>query len=126
MRAVSGSLLRFGLVGLANTALGFAIFAALHYGMCATPAVANSAGFGFGLVLSYVLNRRFTFRSNRPHGELTGPFLLAAICSYAVNIAVLEACIRIGLVPIFLAQLLAMASYTIVFFLLTRYLVFNR
>jgi len=53
--------LRFGLVGICNTAVDFAVFLSLlKLGVPAVPAAV--AGFACGTVNSYLLNRYWTFR----------------------------------------------------------------
>lgn len=55
--------IRFGLVGCANTCLDLGVFALLSYaGLAVLPAIIISTS--CGLTLSFILNRRFTFRSS--------------------------------------------------------------
>lgn len=60
VRAELGRIVRFCLVGLTNTAITFAAFAALAAAGCDAP-VASAIAFGVGAVNSYQLNRRWTF-----------------------------------------------------------------
>jgi putative flippase GtrA len=104
---------RYGLVGLANTAVGLsAIYVAMqvfgwHY------AAANVLGYGLGLAVSFLLNRRFTFRSSRalsPREPLF--FLLVFGASYAIQLGALVICVETLHVNRCAAQALAMAVYT--------------
>jgi putative flippase GtrA len=58
-------MIRYGLVGLVNTAVCLsAIFVSMH--VIGLPyALANAIGYALGLIASFLLNRRFTFRSSR-------------------------------------------------------------
>lgn len=57
--------LKFGAVGIANTGLDVALFAALTL-LAGIPApVANIASYSAGIGLSFVLNRAWTFRDRR-------------------------------------------------------------
>ena len=56
-------LARFGLVGMINTAVGLSIIAVLDLGLRVPPALANAAGYLVGICVSFVLSRRFVFRS---------------------------------------------------------------
>ena len=62
----SGPLLRYGLVGTFNTLLDLTFFTFLSVGLHITPILANVVSTSFVLSVSYVLNRLFVFRSNRP------------------------------------------------------------
>ncbi|HEY6758526.1 MAG TPA: GtrA family protein [Baekduia sp.] len=62
-------LLRFGAVGAINTLLTLAAFLALTHGGIAT-APASALAFGAGATNGYILNRRWTFHSER-HGPGT-------------------------------------------------------
>jgi putative flippase GtrA len=117
--------LRYALVGVANTLLGFGCILALQQGLGIAPLFANAAGFALGLLLSYSLNRRFAFRSTRAHASAFPAFLFCAGASFGLNVLVLQ-CARIwaGL-PDQLAQGLAVGSYVVGFYLLNRYVVFN-
>ncbi|WP_309605729.1 GtrA family protein [Phenylobacterium sp.] len=123
-----GLLSRFGLVGLANTALGFGVIAALDIGLGVNRQVANALGYGAGMVLSFILNRTFVFHS-RDRPRATAPkFVASLLIAFCLNQAVLFAVSQVlgGSTPERLAaQLVAMASYTGAFFLLCRLWVFR-
>jgi len=57
-----GALVRFATVGACTTALDAMLFLALT-ASGAPPALANIASYSCGIALAYVLNRRWTFRS---------------------------------------------------------------
>jgi len=129
MGELVGEILRFGLVGAANTALGLGITSALDLGLHINPQIANAMGYAAGMVLSYVLSRVFVFR-RAAEGELTAPKFVAALAvAFAVNQLVLLTMGR-ALGPSqlmhFAAQVLAMASYTAVNFVLCRLWVFRK
>lgn len=118
-------LLRFGLTGLANSAVGWAvIFGGLWAGLGGL--AANAAGYAVGLVLSFTLNRRFVFGvtgavSAREVAKFLGAFAIA----YGANVAVLLAA-QTALGPdSALAQLPAIAVYVLIFFLLSQFVVFR-
>ncbi len=73
---------------------GVGIAAAIvHYGMLvglvetglASPVPATLAGYVGGGIVSYLLNRRHTYRSDRPHGEATWRFALVAFVGFLVT-----------------------------------------
>lgn len=121
-------LARFGLAGLVNTAVGFAVIAGLDVGLGVEPHLANAAGYAVGIAIGFVLNRGFVFRSGAGW-RTTGPKYLAAILiAFALNQAVLFAAGSVlGVEPAMrlAAQLLAMASYTAAQFILFKLWVFR-
>jgi putative flippase GtrA len=70
-------LLKFGLVGVLNTAIDFSLFTFLFYIAGWPLLLANTTGYLAGLVNSYLLNRYWTFR------DLSGPTTLGQTALYA-------------------------------------------
>lgn len=118
-------IVRFGAVGLVNTAIGAGVIAlALRAGL--GDYAANASGYALGLVSSYALNRRFTFRAGGA-GTMAerGRFLLTALIAYAVNLAILALGRSTGLGGTMVLQLAAMGAYTLAFYALSRRFVFG-
>lgn len=117
-------LAKFGAVGVVNTAIGFLTILAAMVLLGLAPVPANMLGYAVGLVVSYNLNRAFTFAGRGGGGRLRLPlFLIAFAVAYAVNVVVLM--VLLPHVPPLLAQAGAMMTYTLVFFVLARTLVFR-
>ena len=116
---------RFVLVGLTNTAVGYLVIMLLHYGLDVEPVRANVGGYLIGTLLSYTLNRNFTFVSARPHAEALPRFGLAVVSCFLLNLMVLNLCLAIFLLPVSLAQALAVCAYPIAFYFASRFLVFR-
>jgi putative flippase GtrA len=117
--------LRYAAVGLLNSIVGLAaIYAAaslLKFGDVAS----NAFGFAVGFVLSFVLNKQWTFRFQGSRARSITLFALVVAASYLLNLGVLLiVTLRLG-VPAFLAQLLGMATYAIASFLGARYIAFR-
>ncbi|MDB5498457.1 MAG: hypothetical protein JWP28_2488 [Phenylobacterium sp.] len=129
MGELVGEILRFGLVGAANTALGLGITSALDLRLHINPQVANAIGYAAGMVLSYVMSRVFVFR-RAAEAELTGPKFVASLAiAFVVNqVALLIVGRALGPSQLmhFAAQVLAMVSYTVVNFVLCRFWVFRK
>jgi putative flippase GtrA len=117
---------RFLIVGVVNTMVGYGVILGLQYLVGFGPHVANVGGYLIGWIVSYVLNRRFTFGSDRRHREGLPLFLSVALVSYAFNALVLEIALRSDSVAGPLAQAIAMAAYTLCFFQLSRHVAFRR
>lgn len=119
-------LARFLVVGVANTIFGYGVILALQIGLKWSPWSANAAGYVAGFVLSYALNRRFTFQSRRSHRSGIPAFLMAACVSYGINVCVLRAALAVPGFGSAVAQAAAVAAYSVTFYLLSRYFVFRR
>ena len=119
--------LRFGLIGLINTLVGYAvIIAALTVGF--GDYTSNALGYATGLLLGFILNRNWAFadvgdRMGRSKSQFIH-YVIAFAFAYGVNLAVLTLLRSDGALPSYLAQLAAMISYSATFFFLCRWLVF--
>lgn len=116
---------RFVLTGLANSAVGWAvIFGGLWAGLSGL--AANAAGYAVGLVLSFTLNRRYVFgvKGAISSGEIA-KFIAAFALAYGANVAVLLLAQQTLGAHSAWAQLPAIATYVVIFFLLTQRFVFR-
>lgn len=119
---------RFGLAGLVNTAVGFAVIMALDPVLGLPPALANAAGYAVGLTVGFVLNRRLVFRSDASVAGSGIRFVLAAAAAFALNQGVLYVgglVLGAGRLPHIGAQVAAMLSYSALLFVLCRSWVFR-
>ena len=120
--------MRFAIVGLANTAVGFGVIMALQFGLRVPPHLANAGGYALGFVVSFTLNRRFTFADRGRLGPAAARFAIAALAAFALNQLVLSlATGRVGhggAAPV-MAQAVAAISYTLSLFVLCRLWVFR-
>jgi putative flippase GtrA len=124
MRSHALELLRFALVGVANTAATLIVIYALM-AVNTNLYMANFVGYAIGLLISFTLNRRWTFRSsNATDLLLVRRFLLAVGAAYCVNLLMVFLSVRIGLSP-YIAQLAGMPAYTACFYLLSKFYVFR-
>ena len=122
---VDRSFVRFVLVGLVNTAVGYGVILFLHYGLQMSPLWANVGGYAVGGLLSYLLNRSFTFASSKPHSQALPRFGAAMAACFALNLMVLEFGLSVLALPVPAAQALAIGSYTVAFYLVNRLAVFR-
>jgi putative flippase GtrA len=117
-------LVRFALVGVLNTVVGYSVIFACMYLLGMKPVSSNMVGYAFGLVVSYTLNRSFTFRSAAAKKREIMRFLTIFMIAYLTNIGVLVLLTDHAGVHKGWAQLLAGAVYTVLFFVLSKYYVF--
>jgi len=117
--------LRFGTVGLVNTAIGLMAIYAIIFFFNAGPAVANAVGYAVGLAVSFVLNRLWTFGDSRSIAMVLPRYLLVAVISYLLNLSVvLLGTHHFGVGP-YLVQFFGIGVYTVVMFLGCRWFVFQ-
>lgn len=121
---IRSSIVRFALVGGVNTAVGYLVILLLHYRLQLDLIVSNAIGYLVGGVVSYVLNRNFTFSSKRSHLEAAPRFWLTAACCFGLNLLVLEMLLSAGM-HVAMAQAMAVGAYSVAFYLGSRHLVFR-
>ena len=90
LRAGMAQWLRFATVGAANTLLSWCVYAVLvrlglHY------LVASALGFALGVINSYSLNRRWTFRSRARQAPEALRFVVVQCIGLAVDVTLLYA-----------------------------------
>jgi putative flippase GtrA len=79
-------LLRFLLVGGFCTALQYMVLVAGVEFAHADAVIASAAGFLVSAVVNYLLNRRFTWASNVPHGRAVRRFITVLLIGLALNV----------------------------------------
>ena len=111
-------------VGVLNTLLGFAaIFILMGFGV--SPILANIFGYVFGLLLGFLVAKKFVFRSNGHFVSETVRYLLAFAAAFLINLAALELFLDMfGFNP-YISQILAAASYTVAMYVFSRMFVFK-
>ncbi len=123
---MSGEIGRFALVGIANTLIGLAVIFAAKGLVGAGDIAANATGYGVGLVVSFLLNRSWTFSHD---GEMLAAalrFLAAFAVGYAMNLATVLGLVHALGINAYLAQVLGVPPYAMTFFLLSKHFAFRR
>jgi putative flippase GtrA len=110
LRGPDRRLVRFGLVGVVNTAVDLAVFATLFYGLAVPLLVANSLGYLMGLANSYLLNSRWTFNDRAGSGSASRPILYALLNLGGLLIGNLVVWLLALALPVWLAKLGAVAA----------------
>ena len=112
----------YNLVGIVNTLLGFSIiFSLMFSGLSAT--LSNFIGYAIGAVLSYYLNRKYTFKSTTNVKAEALKFFAVLFVAYILNFITLQWLLEF-LNPYF-AQLISAVVYTLSSFLLAKFMVFK-
>lgn len=124
MEALTPQLAKYGLIGVVNTVLTLFVISALTL-LDVNPYFSNAVGFLVGLLNSFLLNSRYTFKkkaSTSAAMRFSGAFIL----SYLINLGVLYFLISSFNIPSLLSQFVAMIAYNIAFFILMKAWVFSR
>lgn len=116
---------RFLFVGIANTVFGYAVIFSCMYLAEISPELSNVIGYSVGVLISYSLNRHFTFRSVKQWGAEFVRFVLCFLTAYSFNLMVLVVLIRIFAFHAGLSQIIAGSIYIVVTYMLNKYYVFR-
>ncbi|HYD87855.1 MAG TPA: GtrA family protein [Vitreimonas sp.] len=116
---------RFAVVGVIATAVHYAVMVALVEIGRVTPVAATTIGYGFGIVVSYTLNRRFTFQARgTPVAKSFAKFVVLYGVGAFLNGAIVGGLIAVG-AHYLLAQVVATGLVLVWNFLGARYVVFR-
>ncbi|MGD9723739.1 MAG: GtrA family protein [Pirellulales bacterium] len=112
-------------VGGLNTAICYALFAALiHYGRWHYQA-ALVADYGFGIVLGYALHRGSTFADRAHLRRAFSKYTLTTALTFVANFALLDAIVRLAILEPLSGQAIAMATVTAVSYGAQKHWVFR-
>ena len=125
-RSVIRQLIKYCIVGLGNTLIGLSLIYIAMSTFGLSPALSNLMGFGITFIVSYWLNRRWTFQSNA--NVKSSMLIFAAVCGvgYFLNLGAVLAAINLAQINPYMAQLFGVAIYAGFVFLGSRFLAFSR
>jgi putative flippase GtrA len=83
-------ILRFGVVGLTATAVHVTVFFVLTDGFAVDPTLATAVAFLGAMVVSYLANRRWTFRFRGAHRRTFGRYATVAVVGAALNALIMR------------------------------------
>jgi len=125
-RSIWEKLLRFGVVGVANSLIDLAVFGALVAAGTA-PLLANLAGWAVAVAFSYVANSRWSFERSRQVGEARSALrfvvLGAAITLGVSSGAIVVLAQQIGVLP---AKIVGLVAAAILNFIAARWSIEDR
>jgi putative flippase GtrA len=124
-REVTLQFIRFNFVGIMNTALTYAVYAALVF-IGANHFVALGADYAVGIVFSFVMNKRLTFKvkgraSIRMFARMVGSYVVLLM----LNALILWALVDRSAVNTYLGQAIALVAVALVSFAVQRFVVFR-
>lgn len=117
--------IRFILVGIVNSGLGYGIIFGCMYWVGLSPELSNVIGYMVGLVASYFIHRSYTFRSTQKRRTEFIYFVIVFLIAYFANLATLIVLVRAVGVHAGFSQVVAGAVYVSTSYLLNKYYVFR-
>ncbi|RDU56684.1 GtrA family protein [Helicobacter sp. MIT 99-5507] len=115
---------RYLIIGVFNTAIGYGIIFILM-AFLVIPEIANIIGYIIGIIISYVLNKIYTFRTKTKSKKEFFRFVICMICSYLINFIVLVILYRNFGVDKYIATIIASVFYTISGYIFSKYFAFK-
>lgn len=124
------SFLRFLLVGAFNTGFGYSLIFGFMYLAGLSPELSNFLGYAIAILVSFVLNKYYTFAGRKPQPVGGGKnellrFLLVFAVAYAANYGVLLLLLYGLELHAALSQILAGVAYVGISYLLNAFFVFR-
>lgn len=118
---------KFALVGTLNTLIDYAVFAGLVFAVNIHYLVANVISFSLAATNSYLLNRRWTFRSRNPAWRReAAKFFVVIVLGLGLNEAILFLLVDFGHIHKLLAKAVGIAVVLFWNFLGTRLWAFRQ
>lgn len=118
-------LIKYALTGVINTLIGYGVFWLLLTKFNIHAEYANAAGYGIALIFAFLLNKVFVFNKSTFHQGMIPRFIVAFLIAFLINQLVLIVLHRVLGIRAEIAQILAMVTYTVLFYILNKRYVFN-
>jgi len=117
-------LIKFGLVGVINTLIGLGAIYVLMYFFSTNPFISNFIGYGMGALISFYLNKLWTFSDKKPITKVLPKYIFIIFVSYTFNLISIYLAISVLHINQYISQLLGICIYSIIMFLCLRFYVF--
>jgi putative flippase GtrA len=115
---------KFLTVGALNTLVGLAVIYIAKWFFQFGDIAANATGYAVGLILSFVLNSRWTFGYEGQWIPALARFLSITLLAYGMNLLVVLLAIRVIGTDDYLAHALGILPYTLTVYLGSKYIAF--
>jgi len=111
-------------VGIVNTLFGYGvIFLCLYIGI--TAEISNFFGYVVGFFISYLLNKKYSFKSKARYYKDLPKFFIGMAIAYVSNFIVLILLYRLLEVNKYTSQICAGIVYTLVGYVLSKFWIFR-
>jgi len=122
--STNNTFIKYSIIGVFNTFIGYGTTFFLFY-VKVFPELANFLGYVLGFFVSYILNKKYNFKSTGSHKKDFPRFIASMMIAYMVNLLVFSLMYRFFEVNIYLAQVAAGIFYVMVGYLLSKIWVFR-
>jgi putative flippase GtrA len=106
-------MLRFGLMGATSAGIYLVFFMPMRWAFPIRLWVAATIAYLLSMVVNYLLQRNFTFRSKRPHQEAVARFLVVQLLALGLNAVMLELLTTRAKLSLWLAQGIAIVGVAV-------------
>ncbi len=124
-RAVARQFVAFFGVGLVAAVVHYGLLVSLVEGYGLDPVQATLAGYVAGGLVSYLMNRRMTYGSDRPHREAGWRFAVVALVGFGLTWLAMAALVRGGGLPYLPAQIATTGIVLVWSFLAHKFFTFR-
>ena len=93
--SISRKIVRYAVVGAIGTAVHFGILGLLVEVFHIEPVTSSTAGFIVTVIVSYVLNHKWTFRSDRGHGSALPRYIIVSVSGMFLNSGIMYLTVHI-------------------------------
>jgi putative flippase GtrA len=112
--------IKFGIVGISNTLLTFAVYTLLLKGFGVWYLAASAIGFAVGTINSFLLNRRWTFRGHVGDALTPVRWTIVQCSGLGINLGLLYVLVHNAGIDKLVAQAFATAVVTVTTFFANR------
>jgi putative flippase GtrA len=117
-------LIKYSIIGIFNTLIGLGVIYIAYNTLKLNYIISNVIGYLFGLINSFIWNRKWTFHSSKSKLNSVMPFLTVFIISYIGNIVCVIISIDYLKIDPNIAQLFGVIGYSTLNFLLNKFYTF--
>ncbi|UXZ21251.1 GtrA family protein [Pseudomonas sp. YeP6b] len=118
-------IIKYIISGVINTAIGYCTFLFCLNQLNFKAEYANTAGYAVALIAAFFLNKVFVFNDTTFRSGMIFKFIIAFVIAFLTNQAILLIGIHLVNLKAETAQIFAMCTYTIIFYVLNKKYVFN-
>jgi putative flippase GtrA len=119
-RHVAAQFVKFGLVGVSNTLIAFAVFTLLEEVLGVWYVAASGIGFAVGATNGFLLNRSWTFAGHGGDGGAAVRWFVVQGCGLLLNLALIAAFVELGHLNKLVGQAFATVIVTVITFFVNR------
>lgn len=118
-------LLKYLIVGIVNTLVGYGAFLVFVRALQITPEIANALSYALALTIAFTLNKIYVFERAAVTWRAIAKFIISFLVSFTINQLVFILTYRALGFSAEISQLPAMIAYTLIFYALNKYFVFS-